>query len=143
LSSISRRRASLPRLFALVGLFSALAVLVSVLLSPAVVGAGTRSMGPSAGEVDLPRSAASNSTPFNNTTSHLSGEIGSFVNWFIEGFVAVLGFVVLVLLVGGILNYVLVGRQRGKWTPATADGLGVPERSRGPPSDVPSGGPQR
>jgi hypothetical protein len=92
---------------------------------------------------DGPRAAVGNSSPgasgnLSNTSARLNGTIGSFAAWFVHGLGTVIALVFGVLLVGGIVNYVLVGRKRGEWTPAAAGGAGTP----GQPPDVPrSGGP--
>ena len=78
---------------------------------------------------------AGNSTPLNssnlnNTTSHLGDAITAFATWFVRGLTLLVVSVFAVLLAGGILNYLLVGRKRGEWSPAHSAGVGT----RPPPS---------
>ncbi len=74
----------------------------------------------------------SNST-LNNTTARINSAVHSFALWFATGLGIVIGLSVAILLVGGILNYALVGRKRGEWTPAHAVGPRSPGPGQGPP----------
>lgn len=104
---------------------------------PGLSGEALRSLGPP---------PAANSTPignnsFNNTSSRLTQAISSFFSWFAGGLATLVGFVILTLLVGGILNYLLVGRKRGAWTPAEALAAEGPPPAPPPsPSGPTSGG---
>lgn len=125
--------------------FSAALIVASSLLLPSMVAASTVATAPpstnAAGELALLRPSVGNpSSPsnnsLNNTTSYLSSSITSFVNWFFRGLGTVIEIAFGVLIVGGIVNYVLVGRKRGKWTPvqaAQATGIGAFGQAPGSP----------
>lgn len=82
-----------------------------------------------------------NSSSFNNTTSRLNTSVTGFVSWFVHGVTLVIELVFVVLVVGGVLNYVLVGRKRGEWTPDQSEGLRPPGPGTvGPPTPPSSGG---
>lgn len=74
-------------------------------------------------------SSSLNNSSLNNTFSGLGNATVAFVGWFLHGLETVFELVFGTLLLGGILNYILVGRKRGEWTPLEAEGL----RNRGQP----------
>lgn len=125
--------------------FTAALIVASSLLLSSMVAASSVAIAPpstyAAGELALLRPSVGNpSSPgnnsLNNTTSYLSSSIASFVNWFFRGLETVIEIAFGTLIVGGIVNYVLVGRTRGKWTPvqaAQAAGIGTPGQAPGPP----------
>ena len=85
-----------------------------------------------------------NGSSLNNTSSRLSNAVVSFASWFLRGLEIVIVLVIGILLIGGILNYVLVGRHRGVWNPADAEGLKGRERPPAPaepPGPPPGAGP--
>ncbi len=83
-----------------------------------------------------------NNSQLNNTTNRIGSAIASFAHWFAIGLVTVIALVVAVLLIGGIVNYVLVGRKRGEWTPSDSVRLlpPTPPPDRPDPPPPPPGG---
>lgn len=52
-----------------------------------------------------------------NSSNHLGNSSARFVSWFFSTLITLVGLVIAILLVGGVVNYVLVGRHRRPWAP--------------------------
>jgi hypothetical protein len=110
-------------------------VLASTLLVPLATAAAPGALAPDAtrpaAEPPLPRvpvanPGVSNNSSLNNTSNRIGGAITSFVDWFARGLGIVVALVIGILIVGGIANYVIVGRKRGEWTPAEVPRVSSP-----------------
>lgn len=121
------------------------AVVLLVAILPAVVVAPhDPPPSPTVGSVLAGTSSPANNSDLNNTSSRLGEAIGALVDWFVDGLEKVVALVILLLLVGGVVNYVVVGRHRGVWTPAEAVRTGSPPAPSGPPAtNGPPAGPER
>ncbi len=86
-------------------------------------------------------STAQGNSSLNNTSGRLGTAVGTFVSWVVRALTIVVLLVIVTLVAGGIVNYVVVGRHRGEWTPDQAEGLRPPPSADGasPPTGPPPG----
>ncbi|HEV2428978.1 MAG TPA: hypothetical protein VGV64_03915, partial [Thermoplasmata archaeon] len=75
-----------------------------------------------------------------NASAHVNSSLRDFANWLARSVVTVVALVVGVLVIGGAVNYLVVGRHRGDWSPDQVDGVGpraTPSTPPTPPGDEP------